>query len=60
MRHQNPAPGRKVGKVGNVAIYKNEYDEYVVVQAGTGPESWYHTDDKNDAEQTAERMFLGS
>jgi hypothetical protein len=49
-------PGRKYKMVGSVEIRHNrDWDEYIVIPANArnNPAAWYHTDDRQDAVDTA-------
>jgi hypothetical protein len=46
-----------VHKVGRARVYENwEWDEYIVAVDGTPWRQWYHTDDLEDAKDTAKEM----
>jgi hypothetical protein len=60
-------PGRKYKMVGSVEIRHNrDWDEYIVIPANArnNPAVWYHTDDRQDAVDTANsienRNFLST
>jgi hypothetical protein len=49
-------PGRKFKTVGSTTIrFDRDYDEYIVIPQGaeSAPDSWYYTDDREDAMATA-------
>ena len=49
-------PGRKFKSVGSTTIrFDRDFEEYVVIPQGaeSDPDSWYYTDDRDDAMDTA-------
>lgn len=45
------------GRTGTAKVYRDaEYDEYIVKIVDQGSDSWYHTDDCDDAYKTARIM----
>ena len=51
------APGKLVGKVGKIRIYRDrDWDQFVVVDSLQSEKGWYYTDDKADAMGSARDM----